>query len=1037
MNRPLRILTYTGFSAHGVERSYAKVAEALAQGDFRAAQVKKLQHVSYGKLYRARLNDADRLLFSLVRHEEETALLMLEVIRQHNYAGSRFLRGAEVLSEKMQDADLNEARRDAAPLRYLPESRTAIHILDKPLSFDDTQAALFAAPAPLILVGGAGSGKTALLLEKLKTIPEDVLYITHSAYLAEHAKELFYAHDFVREDQEVAFLSYREYLETWRIPSGREAQWRDFAQWFARIRQNYKGIEAHQAFEEIRGVIAARAEGIMDVDTYRQLGIRQSIFTPGQRDQVYELFVRYQDWLSHTGLYDLNLVAQAWKPLVSPRYDFVVIDEVQDLTPVQLSLILAALRTPGAFVLGGDANQIVHPNFFSWAQIKSLFWADPRMTSGQDLQVLTHNFRNGRKVTGMANRLLEIKQQRFGSIDRESNFLVDPVGDSAGQIRLLDAKPSALQALNRQISQSTQYAVLVLREEDKAAARAVFSTPLLFSVQEAKGLEYPHIVLYRFLSDHRAPFATLCEGVSKAGLGAETLTFRRAKDKGDKSLEVYKFFVNALYVAITRAVESVLLVESDDQHPLLDLLDIRSGGEEGVQVQASSREDWQKEARKLELQGKAEQAEAIRSRILQDQTPPWPVFNARGVEELTRKIFIDQVVGNKWRQQLFEYAAFYDAPELSERLAVEGRFKPAGHFLAQRPRIVTNRLAAYSRRQFHEVWADCDRYGLEHRTPMNQTPLMAAARAGNVPLVEALLEKGARRDARDHLGRNAAHLALREAFAHPEFAQNALPALWTVLAPLSLDLRIGDRLVRLERHQAEYFLVQSIWALIPITPVEDLLMLGFNREVIEHAWEFLPEAVLPTFRKKRNYISAILARNEVQRDYAYNRHLFLRVASGVYLLQPDLFLRDPEQDGQWQHWTHAHNLPFLEQHFPIGKAVLNRVLTIAQAPLDDSPASMRPIKNRKPTRTSRANPGGAPQKTIPETRGRNMTKTSEEKVMQRLIKMVNQVQDDAHPQKTSSNTQHAGTQAKRKTKKPASPDSEQLPLFEERDESSG
>lgn len=34
MNRPLRILTYTGFSAHGVERSYAKVAEALAQGDF-------------------------------------------------------------------------------------------------------------------------------------------------------------------------------------------------------------------------------------------------------------------------------------------------------------------------------------------------------------------------------------------------------------------------------------------------------------------------------------------------------------------------------------------------------------------------------------------------------------------------------------------------------------------------------------------------------------------------------------------------------------------------------------------------------------------------------------------------------------------------------------------------------------------------------------------------------------------------------------------------------------------------------------------
>lgn len=95
--------------------------------------------------------------------------------------------------------------------------------------FYDMQAALFVAPAPLILVGGAGSGKTALLLEKLKTIPGDVLYITHSAYLAEHARELYYAHDFVREGQEAAFLSYRDCLETWRIPEGREASWRDLA----------------------------------------------------------------------------------------------------------------------------------------------------------------------------------------------------------------------------------------------------------------------------------------------------------------------------------------------------------------------------------------------------------------------------------------------------------------------------------------------------------------------------------------------------------------------------------------------------------------------------------------------------------------------------------------------------------------------------------------------------------------------------------------------------------------------------------------
>ena len=43
-----------------------------------------------------------------------------------------------------------------------------MHFLDKPLSFDDAQDAIYRMPPPLIIVGGAGSGKTALALEKLK-----------------------------------------------------------------------------------------------------------------------------------------------------------------------------------------------------------------------------------------------------------------------------------------------------------------------------------------------------------------------------------------------------------------------------------------------------------------------------------------------------------------------------------------------------------------------------------------------------------------------------------------------------------------------------------------------------------------------------------------------------------------------------------------------------------------------------------------------------------------------------------------------------
>ena len=72
------------------------------------------------------------------------------------------------------------------------------------------------------------------------------------------------------------------------------------------------------------------------------------------------------------------------------------------------------------------------------------------------------------------------------------------------------------------------------------------------SVHEAKGLECPHVVLMGLVSGQRAAYAELCDGVTAQDLERGELEYRRARDKGDKSLELYKFYVNALYVAMTR-----------------------------------------------------------------------------------------------------------------------------------------------------------------------------------------------------------------------------------------------------------------------------------------------------------------------------------------------------------------------------------------------------------------------------------------------------------------------------------------------------
>ena len=891
----MKILTYRGLDPAKIP-GYDKLTAYLAADDFRSAEVKKVGD----NLYRARLDRSNRMLFALYRHQGECHALMLEYIPAHAYDKSRFLaHGAQIDEDRIPTVSPEVT--DAAPeLPYLNPRLPRFHLLDKVLSFDDEQDAIYHQPPPLIVIGSAGSGKTALTLEKMKETRGDVLYVTRSAFLVQNARTLYYANGWEREDQEVDFLSFREYLESIQVPAGKEITPRAFAAWADRQRLPKALKDSHQLFEEFQGAItgADPERPCLSREDYVALGVKQSIYPPEVRAEVYDLFEKYRRFLDEQGWFDANLVSHAWLAQVRPRYDFVVVDEVQDLTNVQLLLILRALRDPTQFLLCGDSNQIVHPNFFSWSKVKTLFWHEQGDGLPADLiRILNANFRNSPQVTAIANRLLHIKHARFGSVDRESNYLVRSCGPTRGRVVLLQDNDRVKRDLDQRTAASARFAILVLHPEQKAEVRRFFRTPLVFSIHEAKGLEYENVLLYGFISSEDKRFREIAGDLGPADLEGE-LRYARVRDKGDKSLEIYKFYINALYVAVTRAVKNLYLIEPQSKHGLLTLLGLGEALTEVDEVEStqSSLEEWRHEAHRLELQGKEEQAAEIREQILKQRGVPWAVLQSEALAELEDKAL--QKGEKKARITLMEYALVYRDQRLLNAL-IQGGFKTAQHPDKAMPLLERTHYLPYTLKQPSAVLRQIDQYGVDFRNVFGQTPLMIASRMGNAELVEVLLDCDADTSLVDGNGLNAFQIALERACADARFARSKLPALFTRLAPPHLDIQVDGRLIRLDQRHMEYLMLCIAMVLFYQRLGERWARRRQALSAVEFAelLEHFPDSVVPERRKKRTYISSILSKNEVSREDRYNRKLFLRLRHGQYLINPRLALR---VEGEWR-----------------------------------------------------------------------------------------------------------------------------------------
>lgn len=895
-------LFYNQLDSKSVQKDYDKVLKQLVAGDFKSADVRKMTNSGY---YRARLNIKDRLLFTFASYHQKKYLLLLEVIENHDYAKSRFLRGAQLPDEEAMQPLLRAE--DVLPqeikhLSYINETGQNIHLLNKFISFDDTQQAIFTLHPPVIIIGSAGSGKTVLVLEKLKQLQGNVAYISLSSYLVENARKLYFSNGYENEESEVDFLSFQQYLETWQIPEGKEISFRAFEQWFGKHAQQFKINEPYRVYEEFKGVLTGSPlhTAFLSKEEYLSLGIKQSIFTDDKREQVYSLFTKYLQWMKENNYYDSNMLSFEYLQLVKPRYDYVMIDEVQDITGIQLKCIMQSLNNKAHFILTGDSNQIVHPNFFSWSKIKSYLYHHG--TDNKQVAILQTNYRNSPQVVQLSNTLLKIKNARFGSIDKESNYLINTISTQAGEVLLMQDDDKVKAELNRKTQNSTHYAVIVADNILKEEARRHFKTPLIFSVQEAKGLEYENVILLNFISANPAEFKEIINGVQSSDLHDDILHYARPADKSDKDAEIYKFYINSFYVAITRSVKNIYLFEKQVNHAALELLSLKEMTKPlQVAEQKSDRHAWLEEARRLEEQGKHEQAEQIRAKYL-----GYEYISPEQLEQI-KALALDATKKEhevkKERKQLFQYALTHHKTEWIDQLA-KLQFQRAMQYMKE----LRNDGKEYAKNcrlgRKEDVKRVALKYGPDFAMPDTAlTGMMVSLHHGQDAVTDLLLRMEANINKSGTNGFLAIDYLLQGyyktlIYRHTYTAsKNTLLKYWQLVKPTSIAIQEDRRRVNIGAHSMAFFLLvcmrciehempNKIKVHFKVTDRADIITGEFSMDDVMKFVECMPDEILPPYRRQRSYVNSVLANHEIDKDSPSNKKLFKRTKRGCYILNP-------------------------------------------------------------------------------------------------------------------------------------------------------
>ena len=509
------------------------------------------------------------LLFFIAKHDQQQDKAFF--VDKNNYIQQNFIdTGSKQVDAIVEDTqttfkDLN--RQEVLTIRQ----NSSLHGNDMHLKL------------PSILSGIAGSGKTVISIQVIKELQKKynngkkILYVTYSEGLRKFVEEKVNDTSVdIKIFKDLCLFLKNKYenkkiLDTYILQSAEKFE-KEFLDTRNKKYQRFIKENKNLIYGEICGILKGSMyvdwdrkpkklpdgtiNNIVDKNSYinkdEKIPDDYKAFSTENRTVLYELTLEYNKWLQNRNMFDLNDIAFDLCNTIETKkikYDYIIVDEIQDLTEVQIYMLFLLSDKKG-LIFTGDPNQVINPTFFKIGRLEKLF-NDNEIKPFKTR--LNENFRNSTDITKLINLVNEIRDEKLPARHHEDKVPEITRNNNAGKFGIIKYSDENKKVLFEGLrDKDLDVAIIVSDEHKKENLKKEFpNLTNIFTVSEIKGREYPNIITYNVLSNYFDIFQD----------------FYKPYWKKDRN---YDFYFNQFYVAITRGEHNIYLLEEKDNIELIN-----------------------------------------------------------------------------------------------------------------------------------------------------------------------------------------------------------------------------------------------------------------------------------------------------------------------------------------------------------------------------------------------------------------------------------------------------------------------------------